>query len=134
LIEGDMDKIDGSGKAVTFADKFITYQFWFEYGIGKFGVYLAVINIGLLVTTLLTVKGIYFPVWSVIPIGIGLILFCTTFGWFLDTYNVMGRLNSHMNRKGNPEFVKICADVEEIKKMLELQKKRGMSYKRRVRR
>jgi hypothetical protein len=110
-------------KPVTFADRFITRMFWFEYGIGKFGIYLAVINIGLLVTTLLTVKGIYFPVWSVVPIGIGLILFCTVFGWFLDTRNVMGRLNSHMNRKGNPEFVKICADVEEIKKMLEELKK-----------
>lgn len=108
---------------MTLADRIIPYQFWFEYGIGKFGVYLAIINLGLLITTLFTVKGIFFPTWGIVPIGIGLVVFCMTFGWFLDTRNVMGRLNSHMNRKGNPEFAKLCADVEEMKKMLEELKK-----------
>jgi hypothetical protein len=107
---------------MTLVDRIIPYQFWFEYGVGKLWLYFSLVTLGISITTLLTVKGIFFPTWGIIPIAITVIVICTAFGWFLDTYQIMGRLTSHMNRKGNPEFDEICKDIKDIKKMLEEQK------------
>ena len=104
---------------MTRVDRFIPYQFWFEYGIGKLGIYIGMVNLGLLIVTMLTVKGIYFPVWSIIPIAIAIVLFCTFFGWFLDTYNIMGRLGSHMNQRGNPELLILLESMARLERKID---------------
>jgi hypothetical protein len=109
---------------MTLADRIIPYQFWFEYGIGKVGVYFAIISIGLSITTLLTVKGMFFPLWGFIPLGIVLVVFCMMFGYFLDTRNIMGRLNSHMNRKGNPEFIEILDTLHRLEEKVDAMEKK----------
>lgn len=98
---------------MTLADTIIYYQFRFEYGIGKMGIYLAILNLGLLVVANLTLKGIFFPIWGIIPIAIILVVFFTLFGIVLVKYNVMGRLNSHTNR-WNPEFVQLVEKIDRI--------------------
>lgn len=105
---------------MTLAYTIIKYQFWFEYGLGKAGLYLGVINLGLLITTMFTVKGIYIPVWMFIPLGIVVVFVFIGIGYFLDTRNVLGRLISHQNRKGrNPEFGKLCEDVERMEERMD---------------
>jgi hypothetical protein len=99
---------------LTVADRIIQYQFWFEYGIGKLGVYLAILNLGLLTVTTFTVKGFFFPAWGIVPIAIAVIVFCTSLGWFLATRRVMARLNSHMNQTGNPEFITLIETVDRL--------------------
>lgn len=104
---------------MTLVDRLIVMEFWFEYGISKLSIFMGLATLGLSLTTLLTVKGIFFPLWGFLPIAVLMYFSAMTLGYFLDTRNVMGRFNSHMNRKGNPEFVKMIEDVDEIKRLLE---------------
>lgn len=100
---------------MTLADTIIGYQFWFEYGLQKAGLYVGIVSIGMTAITLLTVKGIYVPIWMFFPMGAAMVLFFVFLGYFLDTRNVMGRLISHQNRKDrNPEFGKLCENVENL--------------------
>jgi len=103
---------------MTIVDTIIHYQFRFEYGIGKMGIYLAIVNLGLLVVANLTLKGIFFPIWGIVPIAIILVIVFTLFGIVLVKYNVMGRLQSHSNRYGNPEFVELMGKIERIENAL----------------
>lgn len=104
---------------MTLVELIIDLEFWFEYGIAKFGFYISIANFVLMVTTLLTVKGIFFPVWGIIPVGVALASCIVIIGYFLDTRRIMGRLNSRMNTRGNPEFLKMIDDVNEIRRMVE---------------
>jgi hypothetical protein len=103
---------------MTLADKLIYYQFRFEYGISKVGIYVAIINLGLLIVANLTLKGIFFPIWGIIPIAIILVIVFTIAGDFLIKYNVAGRLTSHFNKTTNPEFVVMMEQVNRIENAL----------------
>jgi len=103
---------------MTLADTIIHYQFRFEYGIGKAGVYLSIINLGLLIVANLTLKEIFFPMWGIVPIAIILAVTFTVIGDFLIKYNVAGRLNSHMNRTANPEFLMMMEQINRIESAL----------------
>jgi uncharacterized protein Yka (UPF0111/DUF47 family) len=53
-----------------------------------------------------------------------MVAFMVFLGYFLDTRNVMGRLTSHLNRRGNPEFADLLEQVDRIeKKVDDLQRK-----------
>jgi hypothetical protein len=109
---------------MTLVDRLIPYMFWLEWGIGKLGLYVSAITLGLMIITTLTVKGIYIPVWAFVPIGVAVIATCMFYGWVLDSRNVMARMTSHLNKRGNPEWNEMVAAVERIeKKLIEIEQK-----------
>jgi hypothetical protein len=99
---------------MTLADRLIHMQFRFELGMAKIGFYVGLVNMGLMLATYLTVKGISFPSWALIPLIVGLVTSLLVLGYYLEIYNVMGRLNSHMNTKANPEFMDLLATIDRL--------------------
>lgn len=117
---------------MTLMDTLIHWQFRFELGMGKAGFYVTLITLMLTLTTLMIVKGIFFPAWATIPLAILLMAALMIFGFYLETYNVIARLNSHMNRKGNPEFVTLIETVDRMEKKIDaLQKRKYRTMRRR---
>ena len=70
--------------------------------------------------TMLTVKGIYIPLWALVGIGASVVGFCTFVGYISETRNIQNRISSHANTRANPEFKKLCKDIDAIKKKLEM--------------
>ena len=96
---------------------------WFQTGYTPASIVLAIGNMGMLLITLLTVKGIYIPLWMICVIG-GLIASgCIVLGHFWFTRNVQKGVQSYMNKNGNPEFKHLCDEVTEIKRLLQEVKK-----------
>lgn len=111
--------VEDQKRTMTLVDKLIHQQFRFELGMAKLGFYVALLNLMITLTTLLTVKGIFVPIWLMVPFTGFLILFLLVFGYYLETYNVIARLNSHMNRKGNPEFVTLIETIDRMEKKID---------------
>jgi hypothetical protein len=102
-------------------NKYVPVQLWFEFGFNKLSLLMAAFNTGMLVITMITVKGIYIPLWM-LPIAVTLlILTCIIVGYYFDRWGIWKELISRQNRYMNPEFVKLCEDVEKIKKKLEIE-------------
>lgn len=108
---------------MTLMETLIHYQFLFEYGIGKFAVYLNIVNLGLILITLFTVKGISFPIWGIVPIAIALVIACTAFGYYLQEYKVIEKLFGHTN-KNNKEFNDLVDAVARIEKKIDTLEKK----------
>jgi hypothetical protein len=105
---------------MTFGDTLVHYQLRFEYGISKMGMYFAIINLGLLVIANLTLKGIFFPLWGMIAVVIGLVIFCTFLGEFLIRYGVGAALQSKANQSMNPEISGIVKTLERLEGKIDI--------------
>jgi fatty acid desaturase len=106
----------------TITDRIIPFYVWFLYGFGIISVFMAIINFGANLVTMITVKGIFVPV-SAIPIVAGILLtLCILIGHYFEKYNVWNRITSHQNQRMNPEIRQLSADVKEIKRLLEERK------------
>jgi hypothetical protein len=99
---------------LTIAKKLIECQFLFELGIGKFGIYIGIVNLALLITANLTLKGIFFPMWGIIPVALGVVATGVLFGYYLVKHNVASQLQSHANQKANPELQGIIETLRRI--------------------
>jgi hypothetical protein len=95
-------------------DRLIQYQFWFEYGIGKFGIYIGIVNLALLIVANLTLKGLFFPMWGIIPVFFIVVISGIIFGYYLMKYNVASRLQSHANQCANPELQELLTRLRSI--------------------
>jgi hypothetical protein len=95
---------------------------WFTFGFSLMGIAVSMLNFGMLVVTMVTVKGIVVPVWIIIPVGAGLVTVCILVGYFSEKYKIWGKIVSRQNRNANPEVNQIANDVKEIKAMLENKK------------
>jgi len=103
---------------MTVTDKLVPYYIWLTFGFSNISTFVGIINFGILLITLITVKGIYIPAWAIIFIAGILIMFCTTIGYFFDNYTVWKRIVSYQNKNVNPELSRLCEDVDKIKKKL----------------
>jgi hypothetical protein len=104
---------------MTLTDKLIPYYVWFTYGFGFISNPIAIVNFGMLLITLITVKGIYVASWM-IPVIVGLdIIACIAVGHYFEKYNIWNRITSHQNIKMNPQIKQMSDDITEIKKMLQ---------------
>jgi hypothetical protein len=109
---------------VTVIDKLIQYQFWFEYGIGKFGIYIGILNLTLIIIANLTLKGIFFPLWGAIPIAIMVVITGVVFGYYLITGDVASRLQSHANQNANPELNRLLDTMDRIEAKIDALEKK----------
>jgi hypothetical protein len=101
---------------VTLVDRVIPLYIWFIWGFGFLSVFIGLINFGMSIVTMITVKGIYIPLW-IIPIVAGSVfLLCTFLGFIAERYDVWNRITSHQNLNANPEFKKLCTDVAALRK------------------
>jgi len=103
----------------TLTDKLVPVYVWFLYGFGLVSIIISIINFGANQVTMITVKGIYVPLWMVPIVGVSLIVICVMIGYNFEKYQVWNRITSHQNQNMNPEIKQLSADVKEIKKMLE---------------
>ena len=103
---------------MTVADFLIHQQFRFELAMGKVGSYVALVSLGMMVTTLLTVKGIYFPIWAIVPFAAAMLLGLLVFGYHLEQQNVIARMNTHMNQN-NPQFLELVGAIDRIERKIE---------------
>jgi glucan phosphoethanolaminetransferase (alkaline phosphatase superfamily) len=103
---------------VTLADFIIHQQFRFELGVSKIGFYVTLVSFGMMLATMLTVKGIFFPVWAIVPLAGSLLLGLLAFGYYLETYDVIDRLNTHMNTN-NPQFLELLESIDRIEKKVD---------------
>jgi len=106
----------------TITDKMIPYYVRFLWGFGYLGVFIGLVNFGVNIITMITVKGFYVPLWVIPIVGAVLILFCTGIGYYFEKHDVQNRIISHANRNANPEFAQQCAEVKEILRILEERK------------
>ena len=104
---------------LTIVDKLVPQYVRFLWGYGYVSLVLALISFGMAMVTMLTVKGIYIPLWALGGIGLAVIGFCTFVGYISETRDIQNRIASHANTRANPELKQLCADIDLIKKKLE---------------
>ena len=109
---------------MTLIDHLIDYQFWFEYGIGKFGIYIGIVNLALLIIANLTLKGIFFPIWGAIPVAIGVVITGVAFGYYLIKKDVASRLQSRANQNANPELNRLLDTMDRIEAKIDALEKK----------
>ena len=97
----------------------VDYQFWFEYGIGKFGIYIGIVNLALLITANLTLKGIFFPIWGIVPVGIAVVITGIAFGYYLIKKDVASKLQSRANQHMNPELQELLGGLRRIERKVD---------------
>lgn len=104
---------------MTVTDRLIPYYVWFVFGFGIIAILIGIVNFGMNLVTMFTVKGIYMPFW-IIPIAVAaLVAFCTGIGWFFEKYDIWNRITSHQNRRMNPEIRQMADDIKEIRNLLQ---------------
>jgi hypothetical protein len=103
---------------ITITDKMIPYYVRFLWGFGYIGVFIGLVNFGMILITTITVKGFYIPLWVIPIVGAAVILFCTGVGYYFEKYDIQKRIASHSNRNANTEFAQQCAEVKEILEIL----------------
>jgi uncharacterized membrane protein len=105
---------------MTFVDKLVPQYVRFLWGYGYVSLAMAMTSFGMSLVTMLTVKGIYISLWTLLLIGGGVVIFCTSIGYCFEKKNIQNRITSHVNKNANPEFKKVCRDIVLIKKKLEI--------------
>lgn len=101
----------------TFTDRIIPFYVWFLYGFGIISVFMAIINFGANLVTMITVKGIFVPVSAIPLVGGILLALCILIGHYFEKYSIWNRITSHQNQNMNPEIRQVSADVQETKKI-----------------
>jgi hypothetical protein len=95
--------------------KFIPIYVWFGVGYGVISLFMAVVNFGMLAITLLTVKGISVPSWSLAVFALLVSLICITIGYLFIKYDIGNQIVEYQNKQMNPQITQISKDVEWIK-------------------
>jgi len=103
---------------MTLADKLIPQYVRFTWGYSYINLVIAITSFGLNIITVVTVKGIYMPLWILPIIGVTIIIIGGLIGFYFEKKGVINRINSHANQNANPEFLRLCKDVKEIKDRL----------------
>lgn len=75
----------------TTFNNFIPLYVWFTFGFSLMGIVVSMLNFGMLVVTVITVKGIIVPVWIIIPVGAVLISICVLVGYLSEKHKIWGR-------------------------------------------
>jgi uncharacterized membrane protein AbrB (regulator of aidB expression) len=103
---------------VTITDKLIPVYVWFTYGFGTVQLPMGIVNLVLIITTLITVKGIYVPIWILPVVVVVVAAGCILLGYWFTKYGIWNRTTSYTNQNANPEIAKIHADIQLIKRHL----------------
>lgn len=106
---------------MTFVDKLIPQYVRFQWGYGYVSLVMALISFGMSMVTMLTVKGIYISIWTLVVIGIGVVVFCTGVGYCFEKGDIQNRITSHTNINANPQLTQLCKDIELIKKRMNIE-------------
>ena len=104
---------------MTLTDNLIPYYVWFIYGFGIVSILIGIVNFGMSLVTMITVKGIYIPLWMIFIVAGLLIVLCTATGYFFEKYTIWSRVTSHQNLKINPEIRQLCEDVTYLRTLAE---------------
>ena len=95
-------------------DKLVPYYVWFFYGFAIVSVVMGIVNFGMVGVTMLTVKGIDIPSWSIILVVIIMMISCTAMGYFFDKNKIWNRVTSYQNQNTNPEIAQMFANLKEL--------------------
>lgn len=90
----------------------------FVWGFGILAVWIGLLNFGMAIVTMVTVKGVYIPLWAIPAVAIGVLVFCTLIGHYFEKWDIWNRMTSHGNKAANPEISEILTNTSESKAML----------------
>jgi hypothetical protein len=91
---------------------------WFVYGFGVISILIGIVNFGMILVAVITVKGISVPLWVIPVVSVFMIALCTATGYLFLRYNIWNRVTSYQNQQTNPEIKELCQNVKDIKKHL----------------
>ena len=103
---------------MTTADRLIPFWVRFQWGFGYISILMGLVSFGMSIVTMITVKGIYIPLWTIPIVATMVLALCTMIGYYFEKYDIQNRISSHSNQNANPEFVQMIRDIKEIKEML----------------
>jgi hypothetical protein len=120
----DIDEVKDVNQptALSKIDKLVPLYVWFILGFGIISVLIGIINFSVNLVTMLTVKGIFIPVWAIIVLAAIMIGICILVGYSFEKYRIWDKINSHQNQNMNPEIraaakysKKVDAEMQNIK-------------------
>jgi len=103
---------------MTTTDTVIPYYVWFTFGSNVISIVISTLNFGMILVTLITVRGIQVPLWMIPAVAAMYALACIATGYFFEKYKIWDRITSHQNVNANPQMRDLIVDVAEIKQML----------------
>jgi cell division protein FtsW (lipid II flippase) len=95
-------------------NKLIPYYVWFFYGFAIVSVVMGIVNFGMVAVTMLTVKGIDIPSWSIILVVLVMVISCTAMGYFFDKNKIWNRVTSYQNQNTNPEIAQMFGSLKDL--------------------
>ena len=80
---------------------------------------MGLISFGMALITMITVKGIYVPLWIIPIAGFAIVVMYIIIGWIFEHYDIWSRINSHYNQRQNPEIKQMSEDIKRCREILE---------------
>jgi hypothetical protein len=96
---------------------------WFLIGFTIVAVIFGIVNFGMNIIIMVTVKGFYIPSWALAAITAIVMGMCVIIGFAFEKYDIQTRIQSYQNQKLNPEINKlnqISDDIKMIKQKMEI--------------
>lgn len=107
---------------MTVADRLTPYYVWFKQGFSEVSQYIGIVNTVLLFIAVLSLRDIIIPLWMAPVAFVLVVIACIVYAYLFEHFGVWSRINSHFNRRQNPELKEILDTVQEIKKKIEERK------------
>jgi len=98
--------------------RFARLWVWFTQGWAVSSIFISIGNTGMMLITMLTVKGIYIPLWMIVIFVGFVILGILGLGYKWFRLNVQADVQSYLNTDANPEWNEKCRQLDRIEKML----------------
>jgi beta-N-acetylglucosaminidase len=73
----------------------------------------------MILVTLMTVKGIIVPAWTVVMVALSLFIGLTFVGWFFVRYTIQDRIVDYQNNSMNPQIRQLVTDVKWLREQVE---------------
>jgi uncharacterized membrane protein (DUF106 family) len=120
----ELDENTGTGKSEPEEriDIVIPFYVWFVLGFGIISVLIGIINFSVNLVTMLTVKGIFIPVWAIIILAVIMVGFCVLVGYIFEKYKLWDKINSHQNQNMNPEIRAAAKYGKKVDKEMQIMK------------
>jgi hypothetical protein len=99
------------------ADALLQYWVYFTIGFTILAIIFGILNFGMNILILLTVKGIEVPTGALFIVSVIVFLIGVVIGYIFRKYDIQSRIQSFQNRTMNPEIDKINKVYAEVQKI-----------------
>jgi hypothetical protein len=107
---------------MTFVNTLAGWYVRFVAGFSMIAIFIGMINFGMILVTMLTVRGIEVPVWFAGIAFVCVMATCTWVGYTFEKYHVWDSITSHQNQTMNPEIREVITLLKKISDKVEAEK------------